>query len=103
MVIKNLMKKMIRWAFEDSGKIPYLEDQPVSISSSKYSSNPSRIGDNSTGMNITVYSATGGQVIQFNRYDPTRDRVTGGLYVVTDQEDLGEELGLIITREQLSR
>ena len=55
------------------------------------------------GMNFTVFSATGGKVVQFNTYDPARDRSETRLYIVTDKDDLGEELAQIITRESLTR
>jgi hypothetical protein len=55
------------------------------------------------GMHFTVYSATGGKVVQFNTYDPARDRSDTRLYIVTDKDELGEELAQIITRESLTR
>jgi len=55
------------------------------------------------GMNFNVYPATGGKVIEFRTYDPVRDTSRISLYVITDREDLGEELGQIITRESLTR
>jgi hypothetical protein len=70
---------------------------PVSIGSSR------SINDGVNGMNFTVFPATGGKVVQFSSYDPSRDRHISNLYVVTDKEDLGEELGQIITKESLSR
>jgi hypothetical protein len=54
-------------------------------------------------MNFTVYNAIGGKVIQIASYDPIRDRLNASLYIVTDKEDLGVELGMIITKEGLSR
>ena len=54
-------------------------------------------------MNFTVFSAAGGKVVQFNTYDLARDRSETRLYIVTDKDDLGEELAQIITRESLRR
>ena len=54
-------------------------------------------------MNFTVYNATGGKVIQIRTLDIQRDQVSSSLYVITDKEDLGEELGMIITKESLCR
>jgi hypothetical protein len=59
--------------------------------------------DSADGLNFTVFGATGGKVVQFSTYDVARDRTVGSLYIVTDKEDLGEELGQIITKESLSR
>lgn len=57
----------------------------------------------SPGMNFTVFNAIGGKVIQFNQYNPVTDRHKQQLYIVTDKEDLGAELGQIITVESLGR
>jgi hypothetical protein len=55
------------------------------------------------GLNFTVFPAVGGKVVRFHSYDPRTDRENTTLYVVTDKENLGEELGQIITKESLSR
>ena len=61
------------------------------------------IEDGNQGMNFTVYHATGGKIIQIRTYDSRTDRTSSELYIVTDKEDLGEELAQIITRESLTR
>jgi hypothetical protein len=68
----------------------------------KYSSSTG-MGEAANGINFTIYSATGGKVVQFSTYDPIRDRHRSELYIIRDDEDLGEELGLIITKESLTR
>ena len=55
----------------------------------------------STGFNLRVYKASGGTVIETNVYDRVKDRHHNGLYVITDDKDLGAELGKIITMENL--
>ena len=108
MGIKKLIKKIIEWAVRPEERA---EDQPSMISSSsgvnyataKIKSSPSSIEDGSFGMNFTVYSATGGKVIQIRSYDPRTDRSLSTLYIITDKEDLGEELAQIITRESFTR
>ena len=50
---------------------------------------------------INVYRACGGTVIETNIYDQVKDREHRGLFVVTDDKDLGQELGKIITMENL--
>lgn len=65
--------------------------------------NPANIGNENYGLNFTVYGANGGKVIQIQSYDPHTDKSTTALHIITDNENLGEELGLIITRESLTR
>ena len=53
------------------------------------------------GFRINVYKASGGTVIETNMYDRIKDREHRGLFVITDDKDLGQELGKIITMENL--
>lgn len=63
---------------------------------------PSMGGElNSHGMNLKIYKASGGMVIETNIYDRRTDRNTSGLYVVTSEENLGAEISKIITMESL--
>lgn len=56
---------------------------------------------NSHGMNFTVYKANGGHIIEYRVYDRKTDRNNNSLHIITDDKDLGEELGRIITFEHL--
>jgi hypothetical protein len=53
------------------------------------------------GIRFTVYKATGGVVVETSMYDNHRDRHQNGLYVITSDKDLGQEIGKIITLEAL--
>jgi hypothetical protein len=55
----------------------------------------------SPGMNFTVYRASGGHVIETRTYDRHKDRNNHGLHIITDDKDLGDEIGRIITYENL--
>lgn len=57
------------------------------------------------GFNLRVYKAVGGTIIEVTRHD-NRLRVddgrsSNGLYIVTDDKELGAEIGKIITMEGL--
>lgn len=56
-------------------------------------------GLNSNGLNLTLYKADGGTVVEFRHYDPISDRNKNSLHVITDQEDMAERLSQIITME----
>ena len=56
---------------------------------------------NTQGMNFKIYKASGGIIIETNMYDRRTDRHNNGLYIVTDDKDLGKEIGKIITMESL--
>lgn len=52
-------------------------------------------------INFTVYTATGGRVIETRKYDRKTDRNTTGLYIITNEMDFGREIDKIITMEAL--
>ena len=55
----------------------------------------------SQGFRMQVYKASGGIVIETHAYDEKKDRNNIGLYVITEDQDVGYELGKIITFENL--
>lgn len=55
----------------------------------------------SNGLNFTVYRANGGYVIEHRRYDANHDRNDTGLHIITEDKDLGHEIGKIITFESI--
>lgn len=55
----------------------------------------------SEGMRFQLYKASGGFVIETRHYDERTDRNNNKIYVITENQDLGEELGKIITMESL--
>jgi hypothetical protein len=55
----------------------------------------------SDGMRFTLYKASGGFVIETRSYDRRKDENVNSMYVITEEKDLGEELGKIITMESL--
>lgn len=84
-----------RWVREDSENS---WDDPVPVTNRLGASRS--VGANN-GFRINVYRASGGTVIETNIYDQVKDREYRGLFVVTDDKDLGQELGKIITMENL--
>jgi len=102
-MVKEYLRRLIKWAISSDRDCPQPEEVTSYHGSALKSRGTNSIGDGNNGMNFTVYSAIGGKVIQFATYDPVRDRGFSNLYIVTDKEDLGEELGQIITKESLSR
>lgn len=96
-MIKSTIRKIIRWAQSDS--IMVEREQATA----NYGLRPVERDHLGSGINLIVYPATGGKVVCVNSYDPARDRKASSLYVITDKDDLGEEIGQIITRECLTR
>ena len=65
------------------------------------SESPSLARIDSFGINLRIYKAQGGTIIESNKYDKLKDRHNNSLYVITDDKDLGEEINKIITMESL--
>jgi len=56
---------------------------------------------NARGLNFTIYGARGGKIIECRRYNQKLDRSDNILYIIHDNQDLGAEVGKIITMEAL--
>lgn len=52
-------------------------------------------------LDFRVLFAQGGRVIQTRRYDRVKDRSNTSLYIVTEDQNLGQEIENIITMESL--
>lgn len=52
-------------------------------------------------LHFKVWFANGGRVVQTNRYDRHKDRNQTSMYVITENQNFGEELDKIITIEGL--
>ena len=62
---------------------------------------PNSVSVEAQGMNFSVYKANGGHIVEYREYDRKTDRSNNKLHIITDDKDLGEELGKIITFESL--
>lgn len=85
-------------AWEDSQEV----ESNMKVSVGLQTASPIRsnsIGAN--GMNFSVYKANGGFVIEYRLYDQHKDRNDNKLHIITEDQDLGEELGKIISFEAL--
>jgi hypothetical protein len=56
---------------------------------------------NSDGMRFDLYKASGGYIVETRYYDSKNDRNHNKLYIIKDDQDVGEEMGKIITMESL--
>lgn len=59
--------------------------------------------DSDKAIRFTVSKAQGGVVIETSFYDRVKDRSNQGLYVIRDDQDIGKEIGKIITMETLKQ
>lgn len=59
--------------------------------------------DSDKGIRFQVYKANGGMVVETSMYDRHKDRHHNSLHIITDDKDLGTEIGKIITMESLKQ
>jgi hypothetical protein len=52
-------------------------------------------------LNFKIYSAVGGKVVEFRRYDRKGDRNDSTTYIITNDQDFGDRIAKIATMEQL--
>lgn len=52
-------------------------------------------------LNFKVYSAIGGKIVEFRRYDRQRDRNDHQTYIITNDQDFGDRIAKIATMENL--
>jgi len=57
--------------------------------------------DDKSVITFKVFGANGGMIVETNRYDDKRDTEAIGRYVISDNDDLVESLGKIVTMEYL--
>lgn len=53
------------------------------------------------GIIFRVCKATGGYVVETSSYDSNTDRSRSNLHIITDEQDMGQEIGKILTMEAL--
>jgi hypothetical protein len=99
---RKLSNKFVNWATYsnaiDSGKVASTGNwkKGANLTNGEF--------EDSSGLSFVVYSAkSGGKIIQTVNYDRLMDTRKTGLYIIASEEDFGEELAQIITREMLSR
>jgi len=59
--------------------------------------------DSDRNIRFNVYKATGGTIIETSFYDRHKDRHNTSLHIITDDQDIGKEIGKIITMETLKQ
>jgi len=75
---------------------------PHTLSSAKQI-RPIEVSDSldTRAVKFKMYKASGGTIIETAMYDDRKDRHNISLYVITNDKDLGSEIGKIITMESL--
>lgn len=89
------MNWFFRWLY---GKLRNADmcDQPYPVPCNEVSTGPS-----TDGMNIKVWAATGGHIVEFRKYDQYKDRNESKMYIIPTEQNFSESLTKIITMEMM--
>lgn len=60
----------------------------------------SRVHDDPV-LNLRIFNAQNGRIIEFRKYDPVKDRTEVKTYIVEPEKDIGEYLGKCVSVELL--
>lgn len=97
--MKQLLRKFVYWIMRDEKD----EKEPAVLATVSARGRHNEILK-PTGLQFTVYAAEGGStVIETSMYVRKDDDYQHKLFVITEGEDFGKQLGEIITMERLRR
>lgn len=102
----DYVKQLIRFIFRWANTAQYQNEEPASLSTNRLGINhavPKNSNlDSNRCLSFNVHNAHGGKVVQFTFYNGKTDEYHNDLFIIADNEDLGTELGIIITRISLT-
>ena len=98
----NWFKRMVvKWVREDWDNARQEQDcypSPKAIGSNSVST---RDVNSDPTLQFKIYTAIGGKVVEFSRYDRQKDRHFHDIYIIGKNEDFGEKIAKISTLEAL--
>lgn len=97
--MKWFKKLVASWAQQGAN---YEEEQSSKLSRGlSISKDEAAVCGDDPVLNFKVYSAVGGKVVEFRRYDRKSDRNDSTTYIITNDQDFGDRIAKIATMEKL--
>lgn len=93
-MVNWLKKKIIVWMRDEWGRV----DVSQKICATR---DVEAVSEADPILHFRVFSAVGGKVVEFRRYDRQRDRTDTQTYIITNEQDFGERIAKIATMEIL--
>ena len=78
-----------------------MDDEPVKMIGASIAVREADSVESEPVLNFKVYSAVGGKIVEFRRYDRQRDRSDNQTYIITNDQDFGERIAKIATMESM--
>ena len=95
--MKWLKKALWRWTYEGRE----LNEETATVSNRLIARDSEAMCGDEPVLNFKVYSAVGGKVVEFRRYDRKTDRNDTTTYIITNDQDFGDRISKIATMEKL--
>ena len=92
--MKWLKRKLRSWLMDN-------EDQPSNSLGVALKVREADSVESEPVLNFKIYSAVGGKIVEFRRYDRQRDRSDNQTYIITNDQDFGERIAKIATMESM--
>ena len=98
----NWFKRMVvKWVREDWDRARDEQDCYPTPNISGMNSISTRDVNSDPTLQFKIYSAIGGKVVEFSRYDRKIDRHHHDIYIIGKDEDFGEKIARIVMIENL--
>jgi hypothetical protein len=91
-----IKRKVIKWVRDDWNEVN--EKNSIAIRARDVEAG---MCDAEPVLNFRVFSAVGGQVVEFRRYDRKTDRSDTSTYIITKDDDFGDKISKIANLELL--
>jgi hypothetical protein len=101
---KRIVVKWVREDWDNAGRVQQEDCYPSTKMSrgNPISTISGRTNvDSEPTLQFKVYSAVGGKIVEFSRYDPKSDRTDRQIYIIGKDEEFGEKIAKISTLEAL--
>jgi hypothetical protein len=97
--IKRMVVKWVREDWDNAGREQDCYPSPK-LSRGMNAVSTRDVGSDPT-LQFKIYSAIGGRVVEFSRYDQKADRHHHDIYIIGKNEDFGEKIARIAMLENL--
>ena len=100
------MKWYDKWIMNRAERIMSKQKEEKEMSYGQVAVKQARLGVDHGGLDspavrFKMFKASGGTIIETQIYDERKDRHVNGLYVITNDKNIGEEINKILTMESL--
>ena len=92
---------VVKWVREDWDNARQEQDRYATVSPKNGIGISTRDVNSDPTLQFKIYTAIGGKVVEFSRYDRQKDRHFHDIYIIGKNEDFGEKIAKIAMLESL--